>query len=136
MVVGILLTSLLLYSVECDWFSNCERLSSACTTSQSFNIPPALGCGQEGQDHGEWFSELAQPSLPSGTTLYKVFALNAPVELGGAKTQIADLILTISSTTSKWGDQHLFFRHQTVEDDISLQPDWGHYLDHWEMGVQ
>ena len=39
MVVGILLTSLLLYSVECDWFSNCERLSSTCTTSKSVNTP-------------------------------------------------------------------------------------------------
>jgi len=75
-------------------------------------------------------------TIPSGSTLYKVYALDKPVELGGTETHIADLVLSTSLTTSKWGDQHLFFRHQTVEDDTSLQQTWGQYLDQWDLGIQ
>ena len=71
-------------------------------------------------------------SIPSETVLYKVFALDKPVELGGSETEIAELVLTSSPTTTRWGDQHLFFRHQTVEDDTSMNPAWSQYLDKWE----
>jgi len=71
-------------------------------------------------------------SIPSGAVLYKVFALDKPVELGGSETEIAELVLTSSPTTSRWGDQHLFFRHQTVEDDTALQPSWSQYLEQWD----
>jgi len=72
-------------------------------------------------------------TIPSGTILYKVLALDKPVELGGSETQIAELVLTSSATTSKWGDRHLFFRHQTMEDDISLHPEWSQYLEQWDL---
>ena len=76
-------------------------------------------------------------TIPSGTILYRVLAQDRPLELGGSETEIAELVLTSPPTTSKWGDQHLFFRHQTMEDDISLQPSWSQYLDQWEyLGVQ
>merc|ERR1719361_2820656 len=77
--------------------------------------------------------EYVQPStadlmtIPSGAILYKVLALDKPVELGGSETEIAELVLTSSATTSKWGDRHLFFRHQVMEDDTSLQPDWSQH---------
>jgi len=82
--------------------------------------------------------EYVQPStadlmtIPSGAILYKVLALDKPVELGGSETEIAELVLTSAPTTSRWGDQHLFFRHQTMEDDISIHPDWSQYLDQWD----
>ena len=72
-------------------------------------------------------------TIPSGTILYKVLALDKPVELGGTESQIAELVLTSSATTSKWGDRHLFFRHQTMEDDISLHPEWSQYLEQWDL---
>ena len=75
-------------------------------------------------------------TIPVGATLYKVYALDKPVELGGSETEIAELVLRTPLTTSKWGDQHLFFRHQTVEDDTSMEPAWSQYLDQWEIGVQ
>ena len=75
-------------------------------------------------------------TIPTGTILYKVLALDKPVELGGTESQIAELVLTSSATTSKWGDRHLFFRHQTMEDDTSLQPDWSQHLEQWTHGIQ
>jgi len=75
-------------------------------------------------------------TIPTGAILYKVFALDRPVELGGSENQIAELVLSSPLTTSRWGDRHLFFRHQTVEDDTSLQQTWSQHLPQWEMGIQ
>merc|ERR1712168_998223 len=100
----------------------------------SLNFVPSAGLSFPDEFVQSVNSDLM--TLPPGTTLYKVYALDAPVELGGTETHIADLVLTTSPTTSKWGDQHLFFRHQTVEDDVSFNPDWAEYLDKWEVGVQ
>ena len=75
-------------------------------------------------------------SIPTGTTLYKVFALDKPLELGGTELEIAELVLSSPPTTSRWGDQHLFFRHQTMQDDTSLQQAWNQHLEEWDLGIQ
>ena len=75
-------------------------------------------------------------TIPTGTILYKVLALDKPLELGGSERQIAELVLTAPLTTSRWGDEHLFFRHQTMEDDTSLQPAWSQHLQQWDLGFQ
>merc|ERR1719474_915983 len=53
-------------------------------------------------------------TIPNGSTLYKVYAMNAPAEMGGTETYIADLVMTTELTTSHWGDRRLFFRHQNM----------------------
>jgi len=67
-------------------------------------------------------------SIPQGSTLYKVWALDQPVELGGTEKHIADLVLVSDMTTSLWGDKHLFFRHQFMDDDVAIHPEWEEYL--------
>jgi len=73
-------------------------------------------------------------SIPKGSTLYQVWALDVPEELGGTETHIADLVLTSDMTTSNWGDKHLFFRHQDMADDVVLRPEWEDYLD--KFGIE
>jgi len=68
-------------------------------------------------------------SIPKGSTLYEIWALDVPTELGGTETHIADLVLTSDVTTSNWGDKHLFFRHQDMADDVVIKPEWEDYLD-------
>ena len=75
-------------------------------------------------------------NVPVGITLYKVYAMNAPAELGGQETHIANIVLTSELTTSSWADSSLFFRHQDVQDDVSLKPEWDSYLPKWTRGVQ
>merc|ERR1711973_191906 len=75
----------------------------------------------------DWKDDLM--SIPAGTTLYQVYALDEPEELGGIEAHIADLVLTSGLTTSTWGDNHLFFRHQDMADDVALRPEWKDYLD-------
>merc|ERR1719419_1869715 len=68
-------------------------------------------------------------SIPKGSTLYEVWALDIPEKMGGTETHIADLVLTSDMTSSNWGDKHLFFRHQDMAEDVVLRPEWEEYLD-------
>lgn len=74
-------------------------------------------------------------SIPSGSTLYEVWALDKPTELGGVEAHIADLVLTSEVTTSLWGDQHLFFHHQDMHEDINLVPEWRQYTPTFGPGL-
>lgn len=53
--------------------------------------------------------------------------MSAPEELGGTEYHIGDLITTSAATSSNWGDNGLFFRHQWVEDDAIAMPAWKSY---------
>merc|ERR1712038_1171499 len=67
-------------------------------------------------------------SIPKGSLLYEVWALDNPTELGGTEKHIADLVLVSDMITCVWGDQHLFFRHQDMAEDVELRPEWEDYL--------
>jgi len=47
---------------------------------------------------------------------------------------IGELVLDGTMTKSKWGDENLFFRHQKMDDDTKIYPDWEQYLPKWSMG--
>jgi len=81
-----------------------------------------------------WFSETyVRPvnedlvAIPSGSTLYQVYAQDKPTELGGTETRIADLVLVSEMITSLWGDQGLFFRHQDMAEDLTMRPEWNEF---------
>ena len=63
-------------------------------------------------------------TIPPGSTLYQVFALDKPDELGGKEKMIGELVLTSTLTTSNWGDTGLFFRHQDMVEDLRIHPEW------------
>lgn len=66
-------------------------------------------------------------SVPEDSTLYKVYARDQPVELGGSETYIGDLVLEGGLVKSKWADEKLFFRHQKMDDDLKEHQDWDQY---------
>jgi len=72
-------------------------------------------------------------TIPAGSVLYQVFALDAPEKLGGEEKRIADLVLTSEVVTSKWGDQHLFIRHQDMAEDLKLRPEWNKYTPQYSI---
>jgi len=69
--------------------------------------------------------------MPANTNLYKVFAWDAPKELGGIETYIGDLVMDGKFTSSKFGDQDLFFRHQRSDEDLKIHPEWAPYKAHY-----
>ena len=71
-------------------------------------------------------------SVPADSALYDVIALAAPVDQGGKEVTIGQLVLDGQFTTTKWGDEHLFFRHQKQDDDNKLKPEWATGLPTWK----
>jgi len=68
-------------------------------------------------------------SIPAGSTLYQVWALDQPSQLGGQEVHIADLVVVSDIVTSMWGDTSLFFRHQDMADDLVIHQEWREFLD-------
>ena len=66
--------------------------------------------------------------LKEGTTLFDVFALDKPELLGGTEQAIAQIILESDMITSNWGDEHLYFKHTFLLDDLELHPEWIPYV--------
>ena len=71
-------------------------------------------------------------TIPAGSVLYDVYAQDKPTELGGTEQLIAKLVSDSTFTSSNWGDEHLFFRHQRYDDDLVFHPEWEPYVPRYE----
>jgi len=40
------------------------------------------------------------------------------------KQEIGKLVLGSTLVTSLWGDEHMYFRHQRIDDDLRVHPEW------------
>ena len=66
-------------------------------------------------------------TIPANSTLFDVYATDLPTELGGTEKLIAHMVTQSDLVTSNWGDEHMFFRHQRMDDDLKLRPEWEPY---------
>ena len=66
-------------------------------------------------------------TITQGSVLYKVYAMDQPEEMGGTEKLIGQIKLASELTTSNFGDEHLYFRHERMDDDLSLKPEWEQY---------
>ena len=71
-------------------------------------------------------------TIPSGSTVWTVYGLDAPTELGGKEHLIGTLVTTSETIKSFYGDDMLLIRHQRVEDDIKLKPEWENYYSKYD----
>jgi hypothetical protein len=81
------------------------------------------------EEYSEPLHEQLQTIQP-GSTLYKVFAVdkpdwsNSPHWHGEEKQEIGKIVLGSTLVTSLWGDEHMYFRHQRMDEDLSVHPEW------------
>lgn len=66
-------------------------------------------------------------TIAAGSTLFNIYAWDQPEELGGTESLIASMVTASTMVTSKWGDEHMFFRHQRMDDDLKIRPEWEPY---------
>ena len=68
--------------------------------------------------------------------LFKVFAYSDPIHklTGGRGKLIGRVVLTSEITTSLYGGQTLFFKHQRIDDDLEVYPWWKEYIQSWDNG--
>jgi len=50
--------------------------------------------------------------------------MDQPAELGGKEQLIGQMKTKSQLVTSYWGDEHMYFRHQRMDDDLKLRPEW------------
>ena len=70
--------------------------------------------------HEEFMDQFKQISV--GTKLYTFKAHNGPDDVDGLV--IGDVTTTDECLSSLYGDTKMFFKHQWIEDDIDLKPEW------------
>lgn len=71
-------------------------------------------------------------SIPTGSSLFNIYAWDKPEELGGTEQLIAQLETNSAMNPSNFGDEHLYFRHERMDDDLKLRPEWEPYTPKYE----
>lgn len=67
-------------------------------------------------------------TIPAGAVIYDIYAMDKPAELGGVESQIGQLKAATQFTPSNWGDEHMYFRHERLDDDLAIHPEWEPYV--------
>ena len=63
--------------------------------------------------------------IPVGTKLYTIKAMQSP---NNPIEYLGNLVTADECVSSKFGDTEMFFKHQWIEEDIALRPEWtDHY---------
>ena len=66
-------------------------------------------------------------TIPSGSKLFSIYAMDQPEELGGTEALIGSFVTDSTLVTSYWGDEHMYFRHQRMDEDLAIHPEWEPY---------
>jgi hypothetical protein len=79
----------------------------------------------------EWFYQdyiKSVTKFKEGTELFEVYAVEEPE---CEKVLVGHIVLTSKFTTSKFGDERLFFKHVSPNEDFKEYPEWAEYRDYW-----
>ena len=60
--------------------------------------------------------------IPDGSHIYSLIAYKDPMDIEG--TELGKVMNVGKCYISQYGDEKLFFRHQRVEEDMQLRPEW------------
>jgi len=85
----------------------------------NLNFHPLISSTRVDSDYATCLKNLE--SIPVGTKLFEVRAQAAPQDAG---VLIGTVTITDAFKSSKFGDEELFFKHQHMEDDYNLHPEW------------
>ena len=82
-----------------------------------------IDCFNEEENSLEQFS-MQWNNISNGTSLYRMVAHSDPEDIDG--TELGNMVVADGGgcTTSKFGDEHLTFQHQRIEDDAEIKPEW------------
>ena len=70
-------------------------------------------------------------TVPDQMVIYNVYGLDKPTELGGTEILIGSLRVNGGFEKSKFQDENLFIRHQLMDDDLKIHPEWTPYTAKW-----
>jgi len=77
----------------------------------------------EKQTNDSLLNSLA--NIKPGTKLFDVYAVGSPSEAKqGTKKLLGTLTTTSECVRSTFGDEHMYFRHQRMEEDFAIRTEW------------
>lgn len=71
-------------------------------------------------------------TVPDQMVIYDVYGLDKPTELGGTESLVGHLRVNGGFEKSKFQDENLFIRHQLMDDDLKIHPEWKPYTASWK----
>ena len=123
--------------IICKECANKVGISDLCTHDQDgkasqklifpfkLTLVPIAGKVSIPNEQPESFKSYVQKlanAIPEGTELYKVKASMNPDDQNGSI--IGNLVTEGPCVTSNFGDTKLSFKHQSIQDDVDLKPEW------------
>ena len=124
------------FKTATKWVQTVGLSDMASITQEGISEWPVFPWSLRFEPSGDWefpsdtyeveFADYLQ-TIPANSTLFNIYAMDQPVELGGTETLIASMVTASTMVTSYWGDEHMFFRHQRMDDDLKLRPEWEPY---------
>jgi len=110
-------------------------LSDACTYTQEGNkaskpvfpfeifFEPKVGFSDQTKSDADLMQELS--GIRPGTELFEVRTFASPADAAKGNAVTIGTVKTVSTChQSLFGDLNMFFRHQRMEEDFALRPDW------------
>ena len=82
---------------------------------------PTLTAKYDDKSNGRDYFDVFTKDITAGTNMYTIQAINNPYE---APVIIGQVITTTNFVTSNYADQTLFLKHQSLDEDFVLRPDW------------
>ena len=73
------------------------------------------------------FQKQFEDRFEIGTTIYTLRGHQSPEDVEG--WPIGNVVTTDKCVTSLYGDTHMFFKHQYINEDRSLKPEWADAYD-------
>lgn len=107
----------------CTYTQEGKKVSSPVFPFELMFEPSAIHLPNQKKSNAALLKELS--SIPVGSEIFKVNAYASPADmLKGNKIPVGRMTTTGTCYQSLFGDEHLFFRHQRMEEDFALRPKW------------
>jgi len=107
----------------CSYTQKGEKVAEPVFPFELIFEPSGIHFPNVKKSNAELLKELS--GIPVGSEIFKVYAYESPDDVvKGNKVQVGRMTTTSPCYQSLFGDEHLYFRHQRMEEDFALRPDW------------
>lgn len=107
----------------CSWTQEGEKVTKPVFPFEVVFEPAEISFPDVKKDNEALLKELS--SIPVGSQIFNVYSYASPKDKIAGNKKLLGVLSTIEQChQSLFGDEHMFFRHQRMEEDFALAPEW------------
>jgi len=107
----------------CSWTQEGEKVTKPVFPFEIIFDPAEISFSDVKKSNEDLLGELA--SIPVGSKIWNVYTYASPKDrIAGNKKFLGEMTTIEQCHPSLFGDEHMFFRHQRMEEDFALVPEW------------